>query len=414
MPEFKDFNFRSDLQEALDYMGFKEPTPIQQQAIPYVMDGKDLVGCAQTGTGKTAAFLLPIIDNLTDPDPKSIQCLIIAPTRELAVQIEQQVQGMAYFAGLSSIAVYGGGAGPDFEREKRALSEGVHIVVATPGRMLAHINLGYVKFDGMKFLVLDEADRMLDMGFYEDIMRIIKETPSDRQTLLFSATMPPRIRKMADSILKDPAEVKIAISKPAEGVLQAAYLVYDKDKISLIKQLIQGKENYQSIIIFGSTKSSVRNIVKGLKEVKIDAHAISSDLEQSERQDVLNKFRARKFQALVATDVISRGIDIKEVNLVINFDVPQDAEDYVHRVGRTARADSTGVALTLINDEDQYKFARIEDLIEKEIMKPPLPEGISEGPAYEPFKKKSKGRNGKRNHGKKSQRKGGRNSRNSK
>lgn len=396
---FDEFGFREELNEALSYMGFKEATPIQEQAIPIVLNGKDLIGCAQTGTGKTAAFLLPIINGLTDPDPSGVQCLIISPTRELAKQIEQQVQGMAYFASVSSVAVYGGGDAVSFEQEKSALSKGVHIVVATPGRLMAHLNLGYVNTKSLKYLVLDEADRMLDMGFYEDIMRIIKTLPEKRQTLLFSATMPPKIRKLADTILKDPEEVTIAISKPAEGVLQAGYLVYNKDKIRLIQELIQGKESYQSIIIFGSTKRSIGDIVKGLRKVGIESYGISSDLEQDEREDVLNRFKARKFRALVATDVIARGIDIKEVNLVINYEVPQDAEDYVHRVGRTARADSTGVALTFINDEDQHKFARIEALIGKEIMKPPLPPGIGEGPKYEPGKKRGGGN--KKHYGKK-------------
>jgi superfamily II DNA/RNA helicase len=390
--KFDEFNFRPELNEALDYMGFKEATPIQEKAIPIVLKGKDLIGVAQTGTGKTAAFLLPVINGLTDPDPKGVQCLIISPTRELAVQIEQQIQGMAYFASISSIAIYGGGDGIEFAKEKQALSKGVHIAVATPGRLISHINMGYVNTKNLKYLVLDEADRMLDMGFYDDIMKIIKGCPEKRQTLLFSATMPPKIRKLASSILKDPEEVTIAISKPAEGVLQAAYLVYDKDKIQLIQYLIQGKtDTYQSIIIFGSTKKSVKDIVRGLKQVGINAAGISSDLEQKEREDVLNRFKARKIRALVATDVISRGIDIKEVNLVINYEVPQDAEDYVHRVGRTARADSTGVALTLINDQDQQKFARIEALIEKEIMKPPLPKEIGEGPEYNPNKRRGGG-----------------------
>jgi superfamily II DNA/RNA helicase len=393
---FDEFGFREELNEALSYMGFKEATPIQEQAIPLVLNGHDLIGCAQTGTGKTAAFLLPVINGLTDPEPNGVQCLIISPTRELAKQIEQQVQGMAYFASISSVAVYGGGDAMSFEQEKTALSQGAHIVVATPGRLMAHLNLGYVNTKSLKYLILDEADRMLDMGFYEDIMRIINTLPTNRQTLLFSATMPPKIRKLAESILKQPKEVTIAISKPAEGVLQAAYLVYNKDKIRLIQELIQGKESYQSIIIFGSTKRSIGDIVKALRKVGIEAHGISSELEQEEREDVLNRFKAKKFRALVATDVISRGIDIKEVNLVINFEVPQDAEDYVHRVGRTARADSTGVALTFINEEDQHKFARIEALIGKEIMKPPLPPNIGEGPKYEPGKKRGGGGRNKR------------------
>ncbi len=389
---FNELGIHEDLLDAIAYMGFKQATPIQEQAIPEILSGNDLIACAQTGTGKTAAFLLPILDLLVDLPGGETTTLIIVPTRELAVQIDQQVQGIGYTMGINSIAIYGGGDGDDWGQQKRALSQGADIVIATPGKLISHLNLGYVKFDTIKYLILDEADRMLDIGFYDDIVKIISYLPKDRQTLMFSATMAPKIRALASKILKNPSEINIAISKPAEGVLQAAYLCYDNQKIALINHLISENPDYNSILIFCSTKKKVTELAASLRKNKFQAEGISSDLEQEKREEVLQGFKSKRTRILVATDVLSRGIDIKEINLIINFDVPQDAEDYVHRVGRTARADATGVALTLVNEKDMFYFHRIEQLIERQVFKIPMPEQFGDGPEWKApsAKKKSK------------------------
>jgi ATP-dependent RNA helicase RhlE len=385
---FEEFGLNDQLLEAISYMGFETATPIQIGTMPEIMAGKDLIACAQTGTGKTAAYLLPILNKLMISGNKGINTLIIVPTRELAIQIDQQIQGFSYFANVNSIAIYGGGDGNSWDQEKKVLTSGADFVVATPGKLISHLNLGYVKFDALQHLILDEADRMLDIGFYDDIMKIIKSLPEKRQTLMFSATMPPKIRQLSAKILKDPAEVSTAISKPAEGVLQGAYLTYDPQKIPLITSLIADKPDYQSILIFCSTKKKVSELVRALQRMKSNAEAISSDLEQNEREDVLSRFKSRQTRILVATDVLSRGIDIKDINLVVNFDVPNDAEDYVHRIGRTARASTTGVALTLINEEDMFRFHRIEELIESIVHKIALPAELGEGPAWDPTGKR--------------------------
>jgi superfamily II DNA/RNA helicase len=372
--DFSAFALDSKIMEAISYMGYKQATPIQEQAIPVIMEGRDLIACAQTGSGKTAAFILPVLHQLSQlPDDTGTHTLVLVPTRELAMQVDQQIQGFAYFTGASSIAVYGGGEGWEYDQEKKALSKGASIIVATPGRLISHLNMGYVKFDTIKTLILDEADRMLDIGFYEDIIKIISFLPKERQTLMFSATMPPKIRALSQKILKSPASISLEVSKPATGVLQAAYLVTDAQKIALIRTLIAEKPHYHSILIFTATKKRVSEITNALRKHGIPAEGISSNLEQAEREAVLLRFRARKTRVLVATDVLSRGIDIKEINLIINYDVPNDAEDYVHRVGRTARADTTGVAITLVNQADRPKLASIEKLIERKISRIQLP-----------------------------------------
>ena len=396
---FSDFHFADTLMEGLNAMGFNKPTPIQQQAIPLIMDGKDLIACAQTGTGKTAAYLLPIISKLTKAHSDFIHTLVIVPTRELAIQIDEALQGFAYFTPISHIAIYGGTGGISFEQEKKALTHGANIIIATPGRFIAHLNMGYVKIDALQCLILDEADRMLDMGFMDDIAKIISFLPKKRQTLLFSATMPPKIRDLAHRILTHPEQISLSISKPAEGVLQAAYVLYDEQKPSLLKSLLEGK-NLKSILIFASTKDKVKLLERELMRAKFNASAIHSDLEQDQRNEVLRQFKSRNLQILVATDILSRGIDIDSIGLVINYDVPGDAEDYVHRVGRTARAESTGVALTLINPGDQQKFKRIEDLIGYEVKKLPVPANLGEVPAYDPSKYKGDKRFGRGGGGK--------------
>ena len=383
---FSDFKFGYDLEDALTAMGYKQPTPIQEQAIPLIQDGRDLIACAQTGTGKTAAFLLPILDKIADTESTgAVHTVILAPTRELALQIDQQIEGLAYYVNVSSVAVYGGGAGNVFEQQKQALEMGADMVVATPGRLIAHINLGYVDFSTVKCLILDEADRMLDMGFFDDILKVVKQLPADRQTLLFSATMPPKIRTLAQTILRNPASITLNLSKPATGVLQGVYVCHAEQKLQLLINLLKGKaETYPSVIVFSSKKQTVTEIMKAMRMRGFSVAEMSSNLEQQDRELVLRSFRSRAIQILVATDVMSRGIDIKEISLVINYDVPGDAEDYVHRIGRTARADSTGVALTFVSPDDMQRFGSIEKLIDQTVQKLPLPEGFETGPVYDP------------------------------
>jgi ATP-dependent RNA helicase RhlE len=370
---FKE-HFEEELLEGLIAMGFEKPTPVQEQAIPVILQNRDLIACAQTGTGKTAAFLLPIMNKIIKDHRDTIDTLIIVPTRELAMQIDAALQGFAYFTPVTSIAIYGGNDGSSFEQEKKALTQGANIIIATPGRLIAHINQGYVKFGDVKHLVLDEADRMLDMGFSEDISRIISFLPKQRQTLLFSATMPPKIRSLATKIMKQPEHINIAVSKPADKVIQAAYFVQNNEKVALIRQLLIGKK-MKSIIIFSSTKSNVKELERELKKIGMNAAAIHSDLTQDQRNEVLRSFRNRKLQILVATDIVSRGIDIDSIELVVNYDVPGDAEDYIHRIGRTARAEATGVALTFINPHDRRKFRNIEQMLGSEVKKIPVPQG---------------------------------------
>jgi superfamily II DNA/RNA helicase len=371
--DFTEFDLHGKLLEATSYMGIKTATLIQEKAIPVIMKGKDLIACAQTGTGKTAAFILPVLNKLIDKKRKGINTLIIVPTRELAIQIDQQIQGFSYFVSANSQPVYGGGTGQDWDIERNALTGDTDIIVTTPGRMIAHLNLGYVNFSHVEHFILDEADKMLDMGFLDDIQKIASFLPLKRQTLMFSATMPQKIRFLAKRILKDPVEITIEQSKPAEGVLQAAYLCKENAKKDLINLLIADKPDYKSILIFTSTKNKVSEIVRALKGKGFTVEGISSNLEQKEREDVLLRFRSKQTRVLIATDVLSRGIDIKEIELIINYDVPHDAEDYVHRVGRTARANASGVALTLISDQDKKRFTNIEKLIDQKIIKLPNP-----------------------------------------
>lgn len=389
--KFTDFGFEPQLDEGLEAMGFSEATPVQENAIPLILKNKDILVSAQTGTGKTAAFLLPVLNNILKNKLKGVSTLILVPTRELAIQIDQQVQGLGYFLNISSVPVFGGGEGAAWDVQKNAFKQGVDIVVATPGRLMAHMELGYVNFSNVKHLILDEADRMLDMGFISDIKAIASKLPKKRQSLLFSATMPDRIKKFADELQTNAERINLATSKPAEGVLQAAYLVEENDKYSLIGSLLH-KKDLQSVIVFASAKVKVNTIVKTLKKMKMNVEGIHSDLDQKQREEVLLGFRNRKVNILVATDIISRGIDIDHIDLVVNFDVPNDPEDYVHRVGRTARAKSEGVALTFINKEskEQFNFKRIEDLIEEAVFKIPLPEEIGTSPKYDPSAKPPK------------------------
>jgi superfamily II DNA/RNA helicase len=380
--KFSELQLNDQLLEAISCMGFDTATPIQEQAIPHILNGRDIIGCAQTGTGKTAAFVLPILHKLTGKEDTRIDTLIIVPTRELAVQIEQQIQGLSYFISVGSKAIYGGGDAKNWNEQKEALEDGTDIIVATPGKLLSHLKMGHVDFSQVKHLILDEADRMLDMGFSDDLRQIFSYLPENRQNLLFSATMPQGIRTLAAKLLHDPVEITLSVSKPAEGVTQGVYLAHENQKIQLISAILKERTHYESIIIFTSSKMKVSEIVRNLKKEGLKARGISSNLEQEEREEVLRGFRSKRVRILVATDVLSRGIDIKDINLVINFDAPMDAEDYVHRIGRTARANTKGEALTLVNEKDMRRMHRIERLIEMEVPKIPLPEGFEPGPEW--------------------------------
>lgn len=366
--------------DGIQALNFKNATPIQEKAIPLILEGRDVIGTAQTGTGKTAAFVLPIMHMILESgEADYTQALIVVPTRELAVQIDQAIEAYSYFAGISSVAIYGGGGGKDFAQGRDALQRGADIVIATPGRLLSHMSLGYVDFKKLRFLVLDEADRMLDMGFMPDLTRIIESLNPNRQNLLFSATMPQGVLKLAKTMLKNPATVSISLSKPAEGVTQGVYLVGDRQKIPLVAEIVKDRTG-QRTLIFCSSKLAVNELYKKLKSRNLNVERISSDLEQNEREQVMLAYRNSKIDILVATDVLSRGIDIDGIDLVINFEAPRDAEDYVHRIGRTARAERKGTALTLINHMDIPRLKRIEKLIGREVPKLALPPGLAEEP----------------------------------
>lgn len=381
---FTEFNFLPEVLEGIAASNYETATPVQEQVIPPIMAGKDVIASAQTGTGKTAAFLLPVMNRLLQ-NHKDGQtgALIIVPTRELAIQISQHIEGLSYFTHLSSIAIYGGNDGQSFVAEKKALQAGADLIVCTPGRMIAHLNMGYVNMKGLQFLILDEADRMLDMGFLDDINKIIKALPHKRQNLLFSATMPDKIRQLAKRILHEPVEINIAISKPPEKIVQKAFVVYEPQKMPLIKMLLK-QTPYKNALVFCSRKQTVKQVRRELKHAGFNIEEIHSDLEQAQRENVLGAFASGRIPVLVATDILSRGIDIDTIDLVLNFDVPGDGEDYVHRIGRTARAEADGVAYTLVSDKEQNKFAAIEKLLEKEIEKAKVPDELGPVPVYSP------------------------------
>lgn len=392
--KFTDLGLDQRILDGIDAMGYETATPVQQQVMVPILQGKDIIASAQTGTGKTAAFLLPLIHRLltVSHDSHEINAMIIVPTRELAIQIAESLEGLSYFTDVSSIAVYGGSGGDSFNAEKKALTQGVDIVVCTPGRMIAHLNMGYVKLKGLKYLVLDEADRMLDMGFNDDIMKIISFLPKERQNLLFSATMPTKMRELARKILHEPVEINIAISKPPEQIIQKAFIVYEPQKIPIIKDML-GSGKFQNVIVFCSKKQNVKQLTAELKRAKLSAEEIHSDLDQLKREQVLQDFRNKKLNILVATDILSRGIDIEDIDLVINFDVPNDGEDYVHRIGRTARAASKGTAFTLVSEKEQNKFAAIESLLGEPVLKGTVPEEFGPTPTYNPRAPRQGGQN---------------------
>lgn len=381
---FEETYLNDNILDALYDMRFEECTPIQEKCIPEILDYHDVMGVAQTGTGKTAAYLLPILSMLDEDDyPKdAINCIIMSPTRELAQQIDQAMQGFGYYLdGISSVAVYGGNDGSRYDQEMRSLRMGADVVIATPGRLLSHIRMGNVDLSRVSFFVLDEADRMLDMGFYDDIMTIVKGLPQNRQTIMFSATMPDKIQTLARNILYKPVEVKIAVSKPAEKIKQSAYVCYDTQKLPILRHIFATEEQ-KRIIIFSGKKERVKEINRELQKMKVNCCSMHSDLTQQERDEVMYLFKSGQKDVLVATDIVARGIDIDDIRMVINYDVPHDAEDYVHRIGRTARADRDGVAITLVNPDDIRSFQQIEHFLEKEVIKTPLPDGLGDAPEY--------------------------------
>ena len=394
--KFSELELEESVLEALDAMRFDECTPIQEQAIPIILEGKDLIAVAQTGTGKTAAFLLPVLNKLCKGEHRQdvINCVVMSPTRELAQQIDQQMEGFSYFMPVSSVAVYGGNDGSLFEQQKKGLSLGADVVIATPGRLLSHLNLGYVDLSHVSYFILDEADRMLDMGFFDDIMQIVKHMPKERQTIMFSATMPAKIQQLANTILRNPSEIKLAVSKPAEKIIQAAYVCYERQKLGIVQHLFE-QEVPEKVIVFVSSKIKVKEVTRALKMKKLNVGEMHSDLEQVQREQIMRDFKSGRINILVATDIVSRGIDIDDIRLVINYDVPNDGEDYVHRIGRTARAATDGTAFTFVTENEQRKFAEIEKLLGKEVLKAKIPEHFGPVPEYNPgLKRKSFGGHG--------------------
>lgn len=390
---FTNLPLCDSLLDGLTAMNFTETTPVQELAIPVILNKRDIIACAQTGTGKTAAFLLPLLNNLQTENHEAhkVNAIIMAPTRELAQQIDQQMEGFSYFTPFSSVAVYGGNDGDAWNVQKNGLQRGADVVIATPGRLLSHINLYDIDFSGVRYFILDEADRMLDMGFYDDIMKIEKLLPKDRQTIMFSATMPPKIQQMAKTILRNPEEITIAIARPPETIIQSAYICYEPQKIEIVKDLFKERKP-NKVILFSGKKQKVKEIAKTLRQMGLSADAMHSDLEQSERDHVMREFRNERVDILVATDIVARGIDIDDISLVINFDVPYDVEDYVHRIGRTARAGDSGMAITFVSPDEQYRFSQIEKFLQKVIFKIPIPEELGEAPAYNPQKTRSENR----------------------
>ncbi len=402
---FDELDLNDNVLDALYDMRFDTCTPVQEKCIPEILEGHDVLGVAQTGTGKTAAYLLPVLSKLDDGGyPKdAINCVIMSPTRELAQQIDQAMQGFGYYLqGVSSVAVYGGNDGNRYDQELRSLRMGADVVIATPGRLISHISLGNVDLSKVSFFILDEADRMLDMGFSEDIKTIAAKLPKTCQTIMFSATMPEKIEELAKTLLKNPVEIKLAVSKPAEKIKQEAYVCYETQKMTIIKDIFKAGD-LKRVIVFSGSKFKVKQLAASLQQIGVNCGAMHSDLEQAERDDVMFKFKSGQYDVLVATDIVARGIDIDDIEMVINYDVPHDTEDYVHRIGRTARANRDGRAITFVSEEDQYWFHQIEKFLEKVVDKMPLPEGCGEGPEYiklnKPKKKGANGRNNRRGNG---------------
>lgn len=407
---FDELDLGDEVLDALDAMRFEECTPIQEQSIPIILQGRDLIACAQTGTGKTAAYLLPVIDRLAEGDlpDDAINCVVMSPTRELAQQIDRQMEGFSYFLPISSLAIYGGTDGATFAQQQRGLRMGADVVIATPGRLLDHLKMGNVDLSRVSFFILDEADRMLDMGFYDDIMQIVKRLPTKRQTLMFSATMPPKTKKLAQDILNNPAEVKIAVSRPTEKINQSAFVCHEAQKTPVLKHLFQS--NSKRVIVFAASKLKVKDLTCELRRARFKAAEMHSDLEQNQRNEVMTAFRAGKIDILVATDILARGIDIDDIALVVNYDVPREAEDYVHRIGRTARAGAEGMAVTLVSEREQQKFGSIERFLGYEVKKNEMPAELGEAPAYHPERRRQGDGRGFRKNGGSRENRGNQNS----
>ena len=403
--KFEELDLNDNILDALYDMRFDDCTPVQENCIPPILEGRDVMGVAQTGTGKTAAYLLPILSMLDDGGyPKdAINCIIMSPTRELAQQIDQAMQGFGYYLdGVSSVAVYGGNDGNRYDQEIKSLRLGADVIIATPGRLISHLQMGNVDMSRVSFFILDEADRMLDMGFSEDIMSIAKNLPKECQTIMFSATMPTKINALAQTLLKNPVEIKLAVSKPAEKIQQSAYICYEPQKLGIIRNIFRNGD-LSRVIIFSGSKDKVKDINRSLRQMHINSGEMHSDLEQKDRDDIMLRFKSGQIDVLVATDIVSRGIDIDDIQMVINYDVPHDAEDYVHRIGRTARADRDGIAITFVNEKDQFYFSSIEKFLEKDIKKNELPANLGEAPKYDPSVKRGfggKGRGKGQGHGK--------------
>ncbi len=398
---FDELDLDYDLLDAIDEMGFEEMTPVQEATIPVILEGHDLIGCAQTGTGKTAAFALPLLNQLliardqSDYDDTKIKSIIMVPTRELAMQIDTQFQGFSYYMPLSTTVVYGGGDGKTWDVQRRGMCNGADVVIATPGRLLAHIESGMIDFSGVKHFILDEADRMLDMGFFDDIMRVVAQLPNERQTIMFSATLPPKIRKMAKELLSNPKEINIAISKPSESIDQGIYVCYENQKLGIVNNIFSGGVEGKALI-FSSSKLKVKELAFQLKRMKLNVAAMHSDLDQERREEVMLDYKSGKVDILVATDIVARGIDIDDISLVINFDVPHDPEDYIHRIGRTGRASATGRAITFVSESEQGKFHKIEEFIERDVKQLEIPEELGKAPQYNPSARPERGRGGSR------------------
>ena len=394
---FDELELNNSVLDALYDMRFEKCTPVQEKCIPEILNGNDVLGVAQTGTGKTAAYLLPILSKLDDGNypEKAINCLIMSPTRELAQQIDQAMQGFGYYLnGVSSVAVYGGNDGNRYDQELKSLQLGADVVIATPGRLISHISLGNVDLSKVSFFILDEADRMLDMGFSDDILKIAKKLPQSCQTIMFSATMPDKIEELAKTLLKNPKVIKLAVSKPAEKIKQSAYVCYETQKMGIIKDIFKS-DDLKRVIIFCGSKMKVKQVAGALQRKHINCGEMHSDLDQAMRDEVMFKFKSGQFDVLVATDIVARGIDIDDISMVINYDVPHDAEDYVHRIGRTARAAREGSAITFVSDDDIYYFQQIEKFLGKQVDKTPLPEGLGEGPEYKSAGKPKRGTSAK-------------------
>ncbi len=386
---FDELALCNEVQQGLEAMNFTEATPVQAETIPVILNKQDVIACAQTGTGKTAAFILPLLHNLQTEqhEENKINAIIMAPTRELAQQIDQQMEGFSYFTSFSSVAVYGGNDSGAWDTQRKGLQKGADVVIATPGRLLSHINLYEIDFTGVKYFILDEADRLLDMGFFEDIMQVVNRLPKDRQTIMFSATMPPKIRQLAKTILNNPAEVKIAVSRPPESIMQTAYICFEPQKLGIIRHLF-AENTPNKVIIFSGSKLKVKELTKTFRQMGLSVGEMHSDLDQAQREHVMHEFKNNRVSILVATDIVSRGIDIDDISLVINYDVPHEVEDYVHRIGRTARAKAEGMSITFVSIEEQFKFSKIEQFLEKDIFKIPLPVELGEAPDFEPEKHK--------------------------